>query len=117
MLQEHWQAKASPVKFEEAQRILENNTKSWRKTSYDKNRTKRSANRIHVTPYPEINVMLTTVAIAFICIAIVVLGGYIERKMREARNARYEYQRATGEEIQEKYEHTRAAMQDFHRKA
>jgi len=115
MLQEHWQVKTSPVKSEEAQRIWENNTKSWRKTSYDKNRTKRSVNRIHVTPYPEINVMLTTVAIAFICIAIVVLGGYIERKMREARNARYEYQRATGEEIREKFEHTKAAMQDFHR--
>jgi len=115
MLQEPWQVKVSPVKFEEAQRILKNNTKSWRKTSYDKVRTKRSANRIHVTPFPEINVMLTTVAIAFICIAIVVLGGYIERKMREARNARYEYQRATGEEIREKYEYTRAAMQDFHR--
>jgi len=115
MLQEHWQVKASPAKFEEAQRILENNTKSWRKTSYIKNRTKRSANIVDVTPYPEVNVMLTTVAIAFICISVVVLGGYIERKMREARNARYEYQRATGTEIREKYEYTRAAMQDFHR--
>ena len=114
-MQEHWPVKASPAKFEEAQRILQNNTKSWRKTSYDKNRTKRSTTKTYTTPYPEINILLTTVAIAFICIAIVILGGYIERKTREARNARYEYQRATCEEIREKYESTRGAMQDFHR--
>ena len=115
MLQEHWPVKASPAKFEEAQQILQNDTKSWRKTSYDKNRTKRSTTEVYTTPYPEINILLTTVAIAFICIAMVVLGGYIERKMREAKNARYEYHRATCEEIRERYESTRGAMQDFHR--
>ena len=114
MLQEHWQAKVSPALSEEAQRNLENNLKSWRKTSYDKKRTKRSVNKTYITPYPEINVMLTTVAIAFICIAIVVLGGYIERKMREARNARHEYQRATAEDLYERFNSIRATMQDFH---
>ena len=115
MLQEHWQAPPSPVKREDAQRNSKNNTQSWRKTSYDENRSKRSVTKVHGIPYTEINVILTTVVIAFICIAIVVLGGYIERKMREARNARYEYQRATCEDIREKYENTRGIMQDFHR--
>jgi len=115
MLQEHWSALPLPAKREDAQRIFENNTQSWRKTNYDENRSKRSVTETKGVPYTEINVMLTTVAIGFICIGIVVLGGYTERKMREAKNARYEYHRATGEDIREKYENTRGAMQDFHR--
>jgi len=115
MLQEHWQAPPLPVKREEAQGIFKNNMQSWRKTNYDENRSKRSVTKVKGIPYTEINVMLTTVAIAFICIATIVLGGYVERKMREARNARYEYQRAACEDIREKYENTRGAMQDFHR--
>ena len=113
MLQEHWPA--LPLKREDAQRIFENNTQSWRKTNYDENRSKRSVTKVQGIPYTEINVMLTAIAIAFICIGIVTLGGYTERKMREARNARYEYQRAICEDIREKYENTRGAMQDFHR--
>jgi len=115
MLQEHWPALPLRVKREDAQRIFENNTQSWRKTSYDENRPKRSVTETKGVPYTEINVMLTTVAIGFICIGIVVIGGYTERKMREAKNARYEYHRATCEDIREKYENTRGAMQDFHR--
>ena len=115
MLQEHWQTPPSLVKREDAQRISKNDMQSWRKTNYDEKRSKRSVTKINGIPYTEINVILTTVVIAFICIAIVVLGGYLERKMREARDARSEYQRATFEYIREKYENTRGAMQDFHR--
>ena len=113
-MQEHWQATTSPALFEEAQRNWKNKPQSWRKTSYDKNRAKRSAIVKNDTPYPEINVMLTTVAIAFICIAIVVLGGYIERKMREARNARHSYHTSLANTVISKYDYTKAAMIDFH---
>ena len=115
MLQEHWQTRISPVTFEEAQRSWKNNPQSWRKTSYDTNRTKRSVNTKSISPYPEINVMLTIVAIGFICVAVVVLGGYFKRKMREARNARYEYNSKTCKQIIERYECTKAAMIDFHK--
>jgi len=115
MLQEHWQARISPATFEEAQRIWKNKPQSWRKTSYEKNRTK-SVNKVkHISPYPEINVMLTVTAIAFICVAIVVLGGYFERKMREARNARQQYSTVTSKQINERYECIKAAMIDFHK--
>ena len=114
-MQERWQARTSPAMFEEARRSWKNKPQSWRKTSYDKNRTKRSVTTKHVTPYPEINVMLTVVAIGFICVAIVVLGGYFERKMRDARNARHTYHTATSKNIIERYEYTKAAMIDFHK--
>jgi len=113
-LQEHWQATTSPALSEEAQRNWKNKLQSWRKTSYDKNRVKRSANIKNETPYPEINVMLTTVAIGFICVGIVVLGGYIERKTREARNARHTYHASISGTVIDKYNHTRAAMTDHH---
>ena len=113
-MQEHWQARTSPVPFEEAQRSWKNKLQSWRKTSYDKNRTKRSVTTKYVAPYSEINVMLTTVAIGFICVAMVVLGGYTERKMRDARNARHAYHTSISRTIIDKYEYTRAAMIDYH---
>jgi len=109
-LKEHWQATNSPALSEEAQSNWKNEPKSWRKTSYDKKRAKRSANIKNETPYPEINVMLTTVAIGFICVGIVVIGGYIERKTREARNARHEYHASISGTVINRYEQTRKTM-------
>jgi len=114
-LQEPWQLKRSPANYEEAQRIWQNETESWRKTNYDRNRSKRSVEKKTTIPYPEINVMLTTVAIAFICIGIVVLGGYFEKKMREARNARRDCSQKFCQQISTQYEFHNNTVVESHK--
>ena len=113
-MQEHLQATTPPALFEEAQRNWKNKFQSWKKTSCDKNRAKRSVNMKANPPYQEINVMLTTVAIGFICVNIVVLGGYIERKTREAKNARHGYHSSIARTVIEKYRHNKEAMNEYH---
>jgi len=115
-LQEPWQLKVSPANYEEAQRIWENETESWRKTNYDGKRSKRSAvERKAAIPYSEINTMLNTVALAFICIGIVVLGGYFERKMREARNARRDFSQKFCHQISTHSEYHNNTVVDSHK--
>jgi len=61
--------------------------------------------------------MLTTTCIAIMCVATVVMGGYIERKMREARNARHTYCNKMMNQAEDCYECIKAAMIDFHKRS
>jgi len=86
-LQEQWPRKVSPLQSEKLRRAQQ----GWQETDYGETRNKRSLTTIQDSVLPEVNVMLISINIALMCMAVVMIGGYIERKTREARNARRDH--------------------------
>ena len=109
-MQVRWPKRVSPHQSEKVEKAQQ----SWKKTNYGETRNKRSLITIQDSVLPEVNVMLISINIALMCMAVVIIGGYIERKTREARNARRDYMQQLLNTIQEKHMYITKRITEYH---